>query len=283
VPQSEEQLLDPRARAFLKARAAYKMFTSTGSSSTERERLRLLATCFDPKTIALFEMQPIQAGWDVLEVGAGDGSIARWLAKAVGVDGRVVATDTDRRLGLAEFPPLPSEDKVQLIYHDVGNDPLPPQTFDCVHTRSLLHLLPNRQDVLSSFARCLKPGGRVVIEEIDASPALQSPLEPYGSVWRVLAEKASSLGIDLVFGASALSSLHRAGFEHTQSVSYSLELRGASSLARLWALTWGMAAEFIVGQGMLSETVFAQALNQLADRDFRAPSPVFAGAVGQIG
>ena len=53
-------------------------------------------------------------GWHVLEVGAGGGSMARWLSEQVGPSGRVMATDIDlqrlldsRRLlheGLPEEP-----------------------------------------------------------------------------------------------------------------------------------------------------------------------------------
>ena len=36
-------------------------------------------------------------GWRCLEVGAGSGSVARWLAAKVGPEGSVLATDIDTR------------------------------------------------------------------------------------------------------------------------------------------------------------------------------------------
>lgn len=61
----------------------------------QRERLRTLEALFDAGTIAELEARGIGRGWRCLEVGAGGGSIARWLADRVAPDGVVVATDRD--------------------------------------------------------------------------------------------------------------------------------------------------------------------------------------------
>ena len=50
-------------------------------NTIEREyhRLRLIEAANDPTTIALLQHIGIQPGWSSLELGAGAGSILRWL------------------------------------------------------------------------------------------------------------------------------------------------------------------------------------------------------------
>jgi ubiquinone/menaquinone biosynthesis C-methylase UbiE len=60
--------------------------------------LSLLEELFDPVTVRRLERVGVAPGWQALEVGAGRGSIASWLADRVGEEGRVVATDIDTNL-----------------------------------------------------------------------------------------------------------------------------------------------------------------------------------------
>src|SRR5262250_3377987 len=64
-----------------------------GRQKAEDDRLTLLEQIFDPLSRRRREL--VQPGWRCLEVGAGRGSMAVWLAKQVGVSGHVVATDID--------------------------------------------------------------------------------------------------------------------------------------------------------------------------------------------
>ena len=59
---------------------------------TEQQRLHLLEQMLDPDTIRILDQRGIQPWWRCLELGAGSGSIARWLASRC-PDGQVIATD----------------------------------------------------------------------------------------------------------------------------------------------------------------------------------------------
>jgi hypothetical protein len=66
-----------------------RYFAKDSLDAFERERLAVLTRIADPITTrCLTDLGP---GWRCLDVGAGDGSVARWLA------GRVVATDLNPR------------------------------------------------------------------------------------------------------------------------------------------------------------------------------------------
>jgi SAM-dependent methyltransferase len=90
-----------------------------------------------------------------LEVGAGAGSIAVWLAEHAS---EVTATDTDPRQVLAH-PHL------RVIRHDITTDPLRPGGYDLIHTRLLLAHLPQRRELVGKLVDALAPGGVLVIEE----------------------------------------------------------------------------------------------------------------------
>ena len=97
------------------------------------EWLSLLEELFDPATVERLESAGVGPGWHALEVGAGRGSIAAWLANRVGDDGRVVATDLDTSL-LEER----DEPGVEVLRHDVLADDFPSGSFDLVHCRAVL-------------------------------------------------------------------------------------------------------------------------------------------------
>src|SRR5438552_12256462 len=59
----------------------------------ERERLAAIEASLDPFSIECLERIGVGPGWRCLEIGAGGGSVARWLGRRVGYSGQVVATD----------------------------------------------------------------------------------------------------------------------------------------------------------------------------------------------
>lgn len=138
----------------------------------ERVRLTSLAAELDPGTFRHLDALGVGEGWTCLEVGAGTGSVARWLAERVGASGHVLATDLDTRcLDSAGYPNL------EVRRHDILHDELPAERFDLVHVRWVLCWLPSPQDGLELLVSTLRPSGWLLAEEPDfvtarhASPA----------------------------------------------------------------------------------------------------------------
>src|SRR5690348_8987341 len=97
----------------------------------ESDRLMALSAALDPVTKRHLAPLGVGPGWRCLEVGAGTGTVAEWLAGLVGEKGRVLATDLS--LALMEARGLQAEN-LELRVHDVIHDPLPEGEFDLVHT-----------------------------------------------------------------------------------------------------------------------------------------------------
>ena len=131
----------------------------------ERDRLGALESLFDASTRRRLSDLGLGAGWRCLEVGCGAGGIARWLADQVGPGGRVLATDLDTRF-------VDGRDNLEVLTHDIVSDALEEGAFDLVHARAVLEHIPARDDVLPRLVAALKPGGWLVVEDVDfAAPA----------------------------------------------------------------------------------------------------------------
>src|SRR5437763_1503307 len=104
---------------------------AAGREPAEDERLSLLEELFDPPSRRRRAL--VRPGWRCLEVVAGRGSMAVWLAGQVGRAGHVVATDVDTRyLERLDIPNL------EVIEHNILEDPpedLGLGSFDLVSSR----------------------------------------------------------------------------------------------------------------------------------------------------
>jgi SAM-dependent methyltransferase len=135
------------------------------SEQPTAQRFANLERLYDGGTIAALEKTGIAAGWRCLEVGAGSGSIATWLADRVGPAGQVLATDIDPRF----LETLASEDRpnVEVRRHDIAADALPERAFDLIHARLVLLHVPTAPAVLARLVTALRPGGWLVVEDFD--------------------------------------------------------------------------------------------------------------------
>ncbi|MER7756979.1 methyltransferase domain-containing protein [Kitasatospora sp. NPDC097643] len=129
----------------------------------ERVRLEAVAALTDPATIRYLDEQiGVRRGWTCAEVGAGTGTIARWLSDRVGNFGTVHAIDIET----AYLDGL-SAPNLEVRQQDITTTPLEPGAYDLVHCKILLMHLPDRERILGEFAKALKPGGHLLVEEAD--------------------------------------------------------------------------------------------------------------------
>jgi SAM-dependent methyltransferase len=162
----------------------------------EQERLGKLSEWLDPGTSRYFDQVGAGPGWRVLEVGAGAGSIVRELSDRVGPSGSVLATDLD--LKFLETLDLPN---VEVQRHDIANDPLPEDFFDLVHVRLVLMHLTPRVDALKKMVAAAKPGGYVVVEDMEFLTWVDvTPSEPMTRVKAAMEKLFALAGADPTLG-----------------------------------------------------------------------------------
>ncbi len=170
------------------------------SDAAELERLQMLEEVFDDRSRQwLLSAGPL-LGRRCLEVGAGAGSIAAWMATEVGSGGAVVAVDTNARF----LRRLPRE--VRVIEDALGAVALPAESFDLVHARYVLIHNANPGGILNAMLQALKPGGALVLEEPDFSAATAFTGPPnlsgaFENVKRAIGKTFSDRGMDYAFGS----------------------------------------------------------------------------------
>jgi len=124
------------------------------------ERLDLLSAVLDGFTSSRLSSLGDLTERRCLELGAGNGSIAGWLADQAGPSGRVLVTDINTRH-------ISPDRRYTVVRHDLTTDPIPDGPWDVIHARLVLRHLPRRHDILRRLAAALAPGGALAIEEWD--------------------------------------------------------------------------------------------------------------------
>jgi SAM-dependent methyltransferase len=141
-----------------------------------RERLRLLARVLRPTTLSLFERIGIKPRMACLDVGCGGGDVAFELARLVGSGGKVVGIDRDEtKLELARGQGVAERlGNVEFQTTEIGSGQLG-SAFDVVYARFLLTHLQDPLGALAKMLEALKPGGTLVVEDIDFSGSFCHP------------------------------------------------------------------------------------------------------------
>jgi len=211
---------------------------AAGREAAEDERLDLLEQIYDP--VSRGRRSLVQPGWRCLEVGAGRGSMAVWLAEQVGSTGHVVATDVDTRyLSRLDLPNL------EVVEHDILDDPLEalgPGSFDLVCSRLMVfHLRERQEEAIRQMAACVRPGGWLVDEDADwGTAAPVDPVHPryadYQRIWQD-GDWWLSRGYDKAFGRKLPALFERSGLQDIRNEASTEVVRGGSPWARWWIPT----------------------------------------------
>lgn len=242
------------------------VFQSTGEAR-ELERLQMLERIFDAGTQRRMLATGLTTGWHCLEVGAGAGSIVRWLEQRVGPSGKVVALDMNPR-----FLRGSSTSTIDIIQGDICDTELPLAMFDLVHARYVMIHIADYRKAFERMLRCVKPGGWVVIEEPDfeAARAVTGPDDARGSFARVTAaieRMFTSLGMDYALGAKLPAlfqqqDLSQLTVEHEGHLS-----AGGGAIAQLMKLSAEQLHEKYVATGLVTEADIEQYCRLADDPD----------------
>lgn len=248
-------------------------FSNQSADAFEQERLRCLGHLLNPTTDRRLAQLPISAGWKCLDVGAGEGYVARSLAARVGEHGKVVATDINPRfLGDHGFANL------EVRRHNILLDPLEVHHYDFVHCRMVLMHLPDPLAAVERMVAALRPGGWILIEEGDMG--LLAPAEadhPRSANFQVVARAiadavTASRLIDSYFGRRVRAIVERfdlADVAHEGSVPV---IRGGEPGARFFQLSSEVVGPKLQAAGVLTHGQLAE--HQAAYED---PTFTFAG------
>jgi SAM-dependent methyltransferase len=213
-----------------------------------QRRLRSLERIYDPGSTRRLEALGVGPGWRGLEVGAGGGSITRWLCSKVGATGRILAVDLDTRF-VADIRAA----NLDVARLDVTTADLPEGAYDLVHARAVLSHLPQRDDVLDALVASLAPRGWLLLEEPDeyATTALASG--PHGEVLAKVAAGLARAGFDPTWARGLPDHLHRRGLADIGAESEVPLIQGGSPLTEVFRLTALQLRERTIAAGVTAD------------------------------
>ena len=130
---------------------------------------------------ATLDLAALRPGERVLDVGCGSGDLALSAARQVGSRGAVWGIDAaPQMVEVARSKAKRRRLNVQFQVEAVEVLPFPDASFDVVLSSLMMHHLPGelRRRALAEIRRVLRPGGRIVIVDLDATGRLPRPWEP---------------------------------------------------------------------------------------------------------
>jgi SAM-dependent methyltransferase len=227
--------------------------------SDEERRLAGAEELFDPGTFRHLDTIGIAAGMRCLELGGGGGSVARFMAERVGLAGWVLVTDIDAgKLVGCDRP------NIEVRVHDICTDPVDHSAFDIIHARLLLEHLPPRLALLDKLIAALRPGGWLLVEDLDVSGWLYLPGErllcepkqlhaPYRATIVGSALIGATSGWDAEFGRELPLHLANAGLDRVDGEVRSPLIVGGSSRAAFVSLSLRQLGPVLVDSGSISQ------------------------------
>ena len=154
-----------------------------GADTDETARLRRQSEELQPEARALLARLGelgLRPGQAALDLGCGPRGILDLLAETVGPGGRVVGLDADPAHVAAarQFAFGQGLANVGVLAGDARHTGLPAESFDLVHTRTLLVTIPEPAEVVVEMARLARRGGLVASQEADAEFSVCYPQLP---------------------------------------------------------------------------------------------------------
>jgi len=245
----------------------YPMWNSTDD---EAARLAKLQGLHDDASVRRLRALGVGPGWHCLELGAGAGSIASWMADDVGPTGTVTAVDRDT----GQLRHLREKGNVTVIEDDLVSMSFPENSFDVIHSRSVLMHVELADAVVAKLVPALRPGGVVLFEEADGAPALTA-VDPPGPFVRVMVP----LALRWTWARHLSELLHRLGMEGVRDDVRDAPLTGGTPVGAFWQHTLRSIRPFLTdpermrtaGGAVTDDATIDAMLELLDDPDFVMP------------
>jgi SAM-dependent methyltransferase len=183
-----------------------------------KKRLEVLARVMWPTTSRLLAETGLAPGMTCLDLGCGGGDVTMQLATSVGPHGHVIGVDMDEikldlarqtatrlRLANVQFRRLNVQDWVE------------ESQYDRIYCRFLLTHLADPLQVLRQMLQAVRPGGMVVVEDIEAGNSFCHPqCAGFDAFLRLYRTAAARQGADADIGPKLYGMFLDAGWRNVE-------------------------------------------------------------------
>ncbi|MFF1873176.1 class I SAM-dependent methyltransferase [Kitasatospora herbaricolor] len=215
-------------------------------------------------------------GTRCLDIGAGTGTISRWLATEAGVD-EVLAVDRDVR-----FLEPYAGGALRTLAADVTEPGFAPGRFDIVHARFVLMHLPEHRRVTARLCELLNPGGRLVLGDAVDLTTAAPPDTPYRLAMRAMWQALrSTIGTDVSWTPEYPRLLRDLGLTEVGAEIQVPELTAGSPIGAFWLETWERTREAMLATGLVDAALLTEAAESIASGTVADLSPGLVTAWGR--
>ena len=191
-------------------------FGNFDENQKELDRLKFQAATERELERGMLLKAGLAEGMQVLDLACGPGLVSCEMAQMVGPNGYVTGVDISPDL-LVEAKQAASSQGIENVSFVQGNVyelDLPENHYDFVYARFLFQHLEQPADALAQILRVLKPGGVLVIADVDDDWLTVYPsIETFDSFKHRAAQSQAKRGGDRFIGRKLGSLLSRAGYE----------------------------------------------------------------------
>jgi len=135
-----------------------------GDSALAAERLRLVASMFEPATATFLRRSAPRSPRLAIDLGCGPGLTTRLVHEVTGAS---VTVGLDGSAAFVEMAAADAPPGVSFMAHDATSVPFPVGPADLVYARLLLAHLPDPASVVSDWSTMLTSGGIVMVDDLE--------------------------------------------------------------------------------------------------------------------
>jgi SAM-dependent methyltransferase len=167
---------------------------------------------------------------------------------------------------------------LEIRCHNIVTDMLPDATFDLIHARLVLSIIPEPEKVLARLVAALKPGGWIIEEEFDSQSLGHDPLLMPGEVhlktqtafFRLLDER----NIERRWGRLVHGRMRALGLVDVQAEARLSMCHGGSASTSLKRANFEQLRDALITSGYVTEDELKEDIARLDDPEFVTPSSI---------
>jgi len=229
-------------------------YLATGNAGAKR--LALLEEVYGPDAARIMLSIGIPRGGHIADLGCGTGNSLRWFAERVGKEGEVTGVDLSaEQLAIAKASADSAGHRnIRLVEASVYETGLPRGAFDVVHCRFVLCHLARPMDALREMVALARPGGLVIVFDVDIGGLFSVPeTKAYARARDLFLARTASRGADGRLGLKLPRMFLEAGLGPPETaLVHPIYLRGERK--RLWEYSLLEAGAYTVEKGLCTQT-----------------------------
>jgi SAM-dependent methyltransferase len=230
-----------------------KYVLPTGSS--DKARLDVIHEVYAPVSIRGLEAAGIDGAKRAADIGCGTGTVSRWIAARMGEYSVVDAIDiSEDQISVARgIPAAAGSGTISYRVASAYDTQLPDGQYDIAFVRLVLCHLKEPEKAVASMAQLLRPGGRLVMVDMDLYSTLpMPPSDYYQRRLKVAREHQRNIGVDYAIGTRLHELLSSADLK-TVFLAADQPIYNTGSGKLLWENTWRSSLPSLVKAGSVTQ------------------------------